>query len=245
MNATKSGIGTRMTALAILLALGVSAEAARAAVIDREYRSAALGSHPCTTIAILPAVSVNEDAGAEGLVERSWTEFCGDPGIRWMPADQVRAAVAGAPDGPASLATLAEAQIWRNGEVDSEVAGRLAQLLDVDAVLSVRIDRWEIVDGGRAMVEVTAVLSGADGARLWSISGTAGCGMPRSSVKRNFNADLSSIWNRGMEPREFRSEKLGCALYTLLSGWGGSLPAAPAYAGEGGPARSGTSAIDG
>lgn len=219
-----------MTALAILLALGLGAESARAAVIDREYRSAALGGRPCTTIAILPVVSVNEDEGAESLVESSWTEFCGDPGIRWMPAGQVRAALAGAPGAPANLATLAEAQIWRNGEVDPEVAGRLARLLDVDAVLCARIDRWEIVDGGRAMVEMTAVLSGADGTRLWSITGTAGCGMPRNSVKRNFNADLSSIWNRGMEPREFRSEKLGCALYTLLAGWEGSLPAAPAYA---------------
>jgi hypothetical protein len=243
MNVTKSRLVIGMTAMVVLLVLGASTGAARAAAADDLYRNASLASHPLTSIAILPVVSVSENADAERLVEESWVQFCGETGIRWMRADDVRVGLASGSAATAALGAAAEREIWRRGEVDSEVAGALARALGVDAVLSVRVDRWEIVDGGRAMVEMTAVLSGADGTRLWGISGTAGCGAQRSSTKRNFSNDLGWIWPARLEPREFGHEKLGCALYTLLARWEGALPEAPAYA-HSGSAPAETSAIE-
>ena len=243
MNATKCRFLIGMALAVVLLAIGASAPTARAATDDDVFRSAAPGARAFTTIAILPVASVNENTAAERLVEGSWTEFCGQGGIRWMRADDVRAALARTATGPADLEEV-HAQIWRRGEVDSGSAGRMARSLGVDAVLSVRIDRWEIADGGRAMVQMNAVLLGADGARLWSISGLAGCGAPRSSAKRHFSDDLGSIWSPRLEPRELGREKLGCALYTLLSRWEDSLPTAPAYARQGGSGPAEPTSLD-
>jgi hypothetical protein len=204
---------------------------AGAAAPDALYRDAKLASHPLATVALLPVVSVVDDPAAERLVEASWIDLYRAAGTTWMPAVEVRAGLARAMDG--DLGAEIDAQIWRRGGVDPAVAGRLARLLGVDAVLSVRIDRWEIADGDRAMVELTATLSGADGSRLWSISGLAGCGVPHSSTGRNFNADMSWIRDPRLEPRELDREKLGGALYTLLARWEPSLPVAPLYAHDG------------
>ncbi len=243
MNVTKCRFVIGMALAAALLAIGPRAATAREATADDDFRSAAPGTREIATIAILPVASVSGNADAERLVEESWTEFRGDGGIRWLRADEVRIALARTAPGPVDLDAV-HAQIWRRGEVDCEAAGRLARSLGVDAVLSVRIDRWEIADGGRAIVEMTAALSGADGARLWSISGVAGCGAPRGSAKRHFSDDLGTFWSRRLEPRELGREKLGCALYMLLSRWEGSLPAAPAYARQGGPGVAEPTTID-
>ena len=220
---------TGLAVAAILAALGASAASAGATALDDVHRSPEPGAHACASVAILPVASVNGSADAERLVEESWTEFCGGNGIRWMRAGEVRAAFAGTDTGAAELAGM-HRQIWRRGEVEPGEADRLARSLGVDAVLAVRIDRWEIVDGGRAVVQMSAVLTGADGQRLWSISGLAGCGAQRASTKRHFNDDLSEIWSPRLEPRELGREKLGCALYELLARWEGALPSAPAYA---------------
>ena len=243
MNATRKWFGAGMVFAAALLALAVSTAAARGTSADAVFRSAALGTREFATIAILPVASVSENPGAERLVEDSWPEFCGEGGIQWLRADSVRAVFAGAAAGSVDLDAV-HAQIWRRGVADSEAAGRIARQLGVDAVLSVRIDRWEIADGGRAMVEMSAVLSGADGARLWSISGLAGCGAPRSSAKRHFTDDLGTFWSKRLEPPELGREKLGCALYTLLARWEGALPAAPAYAHHGGSGAAEPTTLD-
>lgn len=234
MNGSKSRLASLMALVAIGLALGVSADAANPDSRDQVYRNSVLDGFQPTRVALLPVVAVAENLGAERLVESKWVDLYGDAGMEWMPADRVRARLAQASGERGNLSAEVDKQVWQNGEVDAAVAARLARLLGVDALLSVRIDRWEIADGGRGMVELSAVLTGADGTRLWSISGLAGCGTPSGSRGLNFNADMSWFRNPRLESRCPDEAKLGGALCNLLIRWEGALPAAPLYARDGG-----------
>jgi len=233
VNGSKSRLASLMTLVVIGLALGVSADAASPDLRDQLYRSSKLdGFHP-TRVALLPVVAVAENLAAERLVERTWVDLYAGAGMEWMPADVVRARLAQASGERGDLAAEVDGQVWQRGEVEPEVAARLVRLLGVDAVLSARIDRWEIADGGRGMVELSAVLTGADGTRLWSISGLAGCGVPSGSRDVNFSMDMSWFRNPRLEPRNPSEAKLNGALCNLLIRWEGALPEAPLYAQEG------------
>ena len=233
MNGSKSRFAILMTLVAIGLALGVSADAASPDSRDQLYRNSRLDGFQPTQVALLPVVAVAENLAAERLVERTWVDLYGEAGMEWMPADVVRARLAQVSGERGDLAVEVADQVWRRGEVDAAVAARLARILGVDALLSVRIDRWEIADGGRGMVELSAVLTGADGTRLWSISGLAGCGTPSGSRELNFNADMSWFRDPRLEWRCPNEAKLGGALCNLLIRWESALPAAPAYAQDG------------
>jgi hypothetical protein len=228
MNAAKNRLACPIACALVALAVGLSSAAARPIARDDLYRSARLDTHPLTTVALLPAVAVADDPGAERLVEFQWVALYGEGTTTWMPADQVRARLALAAGELGDLAREVNEQVWRRGEVEPRMAGRLAQLLGVDAVLSLRIDRWEIADGGRATVEMTAALTHADGTRLWSISGLAGYGHSIRSAEQSFNMDMSWIRRSYLEPQG-QDHKLGHALYGLLARWAWSLPA-PLYA---------------
>lgn len=233
MNRRKSKLASLMALVTIGLALGVSADAANHDSRDQLYRNSMLDGFQPARVALLPVVAVAENLDAERLVESTWVDLYGGAGMEWMPADRVRARLAQDPGERGDLAAEVDAQVWQRGEVDPGAAARLARLLGVDALLSVRIDRWEIADGGRGMVELSAVLTGADGTRLWSISGVAGCGTPPGSRGLNFNADMSWFRNPRLEARCPDEAKLGGALCNLLIRWEAALPAAPMYAQDG------------
>jgi hypothetical protein len=233
MKGSRNRIASLMALVAIGLALGVSADVASPDSRDQLYRNSRLDGFQPTQVALLPVVAMAENLNAERLVESTWVDLYGEAGMEWMPADVVRARLAGISGERGDLAAEVDGQVWRRGEVDAAVAARLARLLGVDAVLSVRIDRWEIADGSRGMVELSAVLTGADGARLWSISGLAGCGVPSCSRGRNFDADMTWFRNPRLEPQCLSEAKLSGALRTLLIRWEGALPEAPQYAHEG------------
>jgi hypothetical protein len=225
MSAMKIRFATvTVLALAVLSATAGEAGAALSSH-DQSYRNPALAEHRLATIAILPAVSVTGDSDVERWVERAWPLFYEQAQTTWMPAGEVRALVARSTDGSDGRLDQVRAQVWRQGEPDVAMAGALARSLGVDAVMSIRVDRWEIADGGRGMVELTAVLTGADGARLWSISGTAGHGRPPGSRERNFDTDMSWIRRSELEPRD-PENRLGLALCTLLGRWSVALPVA-------------------
>lgn len=210
-------------AFATVLALVASA-APQAAERDHTFRAAAVDRVPVTRVALLPVVSVVENENAERAVEATWLELYGGGPACWLGANEVRARL-----DAAGLET-AGAAVWRSGELEPADAARLVEALGVDAVMCVRIDRWEVVDGGRAIVEMTAVMQGPDGAPLWGITGGAGCGMPRGSRERNFDADMTWLRTARLEPSMLADAKLGGALCNLLVRWGGELPEAPQYA---------------
>ena len=213
-----------LAALPAVVATVTAGEVAAAiSARDRSCRNPALTGRRLATIAILPAVSVTGDRNAERWVEDGWPLFYGQAQTTWMPADEVRARIARSVDGSNERLDAVRGQVWQSGEPDAAFAGALARSLGVDAVMSVRVDRWEIADGGRAMVELTAVLTGADGARLWSITGLAGHGRAPGSRARHFDPELRWLRRPQLEPRD-PENRLGLAFCTLLARWSVALP---------------------
>ncbi len=201
--------------LALALAAGIANAGSRTR--DLTWCDPALSSHPLSTIAILPVVSLTGDERAERWVEMGWTIYYEQAKTNWIPSVLVRAAVPGP-----ELAEVRD-QVWRQGAPSSGAAVGVARALAVDAVLSVRVDRWEVVDGGRAQVELTAVLTAADGTRLWSVSGLAGHGRMPGSRDRNFNQELTWIRPAKLEPGPSQDPR-GMALCMLFARWTAALP---------------------
>jgi hypothetical protein len=218
MKGTRGKIYAALCAVIVLTPIVDDANAA-GSKRDRTWCDPALAERPLTSIAILPAVSVTGDERAEAWVENGWAMFYDQAKTDWVAADAVRERV---PD--ATLAAVRD-EVWRKGRPSAQAAVDLTRSLAVDAVLSVRVDRWEIVDGGRAMVELSAVLTAADGSCLWSISGLAGHGRSPCSRERNFNGDMTWFWRPELEPCEAK-DNLGYAMCTLFARWSVALPEA-------------------
>lgn len=218
MNRTRAGIYAALCAIIVLGPITHVADAA-ASKRDRSWCAPALAGRTLSRIAILPAVSVTGDEQAESWVENGWTLFYDAAKTDWVSAADVRGRI----DEPRLAAVRNE--VWRAGRPTAQAAVDLSRALAVDAVLSVRVERWEIADGGRAMVELSAVLIGADGSCLWSISGLAGHGRAPGSRERNFNGDMTWFWRPELQPREGQ-DPLGLAMCTLFARWSVALPEA-------------------
>lgn len=234
MKADAGRIGIRMVGMTLALVLGARGAVAAPAACDEVFRSALLDSHRTITVALLPVVSVNDDPVAERAVEEAWVAWYGASRMCWVPACDVRRCMQESTLDPENLTREVDRAIWRDGEVGPALAGRLAARLGVHAVLSVRIDRCGIADGGRGMVEMRAALTDADGTRLWSIHGCAGHGRPPGSRELNFDADLSVIRPPDLDWQE-RGHNLATALRSLMARWAWSLPDPPT--GEPSPER--------
>ncbi len=205
-----------------LLALGIASPAARSAGSDEVWASNALATRPMARVAMLPVVAIADDPAAERAVAQGWKDLCCGTAAVWIPCCDVVARLERAPAGGGELVRTIEGEIWRDGAASPRSAALAARLLGVDAVLSLRIERWELADGGRGTVALTATLTGADGRRLWSISGSAEHGRGLQSSEANFRFDDAAFWDPRLEaPREGR---IGVALYALLARWSPELP---------------------
>jgi len=202
-------------ALALALAAGIASAGSRTR--DLTWCDPALRSHPLSTVAILPVVSITGDERAERWVEMGWTIYYEQAKTTWIPAAVVRATL------PDSRLAEVRHQVWREGEPATGDAVELARALGVDAVLSVRVDRWEVADGGRGQVELSAVLTAADGTRLWKATGLAGHGLVPGSRNRNFDAELTWIRPPKLEPGP-PQDPCGMALCMLFARWTTALP---------------------
>lgn len=207
-----------------LVFLATATEAtAQSAPRDEVYCAKAVETQRLETLAFLPVVAVCDNALAEAAVEKGWLDLCSETKVRWLKPGEVEARLRSAAGRNHDLATDVEAEIWRLGTVTRETAVRVARALEVDGVLSIRVERWEIVDGGRGTVGLTATLTGASGAKLWSITGLAGHGLGRTSSERNWTPEMTLVWDPRLEPRP-EQQRLGVALYSLLARWSPELP---------------------
>jgi hypothetical protein len=227
MRAYQTGFAALAAAALTLLALGAEAAGPPPTVRYQVERTKGIAATQLGTVAILPPVAIDDNRKAEIAVEKGWRDLTVETRTRWLPADEVLARLCRVPGGIPDLAAEAEAEVWRFGAPLPGTGARLAHLLGVEAVLSLRIERWEVVDGGRGTVGLTATLTGVNGARLWSASGVAEFGAPRKSGEGNWIGDLTAVWDPRLEPRP-EEQRLGVALYSLLASWSPELPA-PLY----------------
>jgi len=232
MSTVKFGLAAATILVLTGLSIGAGEAGAAVSTRDRMTRNPALAERHLNTIAILPAVSVNGNEQAELWAEAGWALFYRQAETSWMTADDVRAHFVFA--GGSDLLDAARSEVWANAEPRSATARALANALGVDAVLTIRVDRWEIVDGGRGMVELSAALTAADGTRLWTATGLAGHGRSPGSRDRCFNADLTCFWPVRLEPGD-PENRLGLALCSLFTRWSAGLPVPMAPESTGGP----------
>ena len=169
-------------ALALLSALWLAAVAAgpssnrRGSDADVFWTRADLAQHLPSSIALLPAASFDSNSERERVAGVAWASNFGRTSYRWVSAPVSRALLSGAAGD--SLLRLARGSVLKDGRVDSLIAPALCARLRVQAVVSVRIDSWDIQaiepdqtgkPWSRAYVRAAAVDS--MGRLLWSAAG--------------------------------------------------------------------------
>ena len=128
-------------------------------------------------IAMLPVVSFNGDLQAEKLVENVLASMLRETGFKWMTGSSTRVLLRNAaPDD--SMLTVVRDDVKESPPVDSLLAPILCGRFRTDAVLSVRIDRWEQlkldpVQTGKpyTTMQVKAALVDSLGRLVWTASG--------------------------------------------------------------------------
>jgi hypothetical protein len=121
-------------------------------------------------IAILPAVSFVYLPTQRAYVEDAWLKRFETTHHHWIPAILCRERMAGTSKGGDSLLAKIGDQVRSRGRVDSLSSSSLAKLLQCQAMLCLRIDRWERLGRGgneRVFVDMTASLVDASGRLLW------------------------------------------------------------------------------
>jgi len=130
------------------------------------------------SIALLPAVSYDNNVKNEKTIESMFAQSLRPAGYRWVtPAvakEMIRAGMGG--DSALSAVDLA---ILRQGRVDSVTARRLCRTLRAQAVMSVRVDlfernevAWNQSGKPSTTVQVKAGLVDSTGRLVWSASGS-------------------------------------------------------------------------
>jgi len=129
-----------------------------------------------TEVAVLPAVAFIDDPQAVQVVEIYGSLLLAETGHVVQPASRVRQALMGVGERPNNpLYERLARQVRSEGTIDASLASTLTHLTGAPMLLSLRIDRWEVVDN-RAQVELTAALVDSTGRVLWKINGRAGHG---------------------------------------------------------------------
>jgi len=173
-----------MGVLGMVMATGASAGRPPA---DRVWTRPGADRLPIRRIALLPVVPSGAPGG-NSVGEQFLLHFFQD-GHDWVPPEICESALrALAPHRPDSCLRAISGQVFRHGLPDTTAVPRIAQALRSQAVMTVRVDRWErVVESDaritNAHVELTASLVDSAGRVLWRISGrqsqTAKYGVPQ------------------------------------------------------------------
>lgn len=168
-----------LACLAALTAAALPAPAfAQGRSLDTVTEAPGFDAKRLERIAMLPAASFARDLQNEKLVEGMLARALVGSGHRWLSTSTTRVLLRNAAPGDSLLNGVRD-EILKEGRLDSLSALRVCEKLRVDAVLCVRIDRFEQVtleptQSGKpsTTVQVRAALMGQDGRMLWSISGS-------------------------------------------------------------------------
>ena len=168
-----------------IAALVIAALAAPAGTAEKKGKKLdAIWVHPgiagfnIQSIAMLPPASFDRNLQSEKLADGTWGAALRGTGYRWIGSTSAREQFARQPGGD-SLLQLARTRLLDQPRVDSLLAPALCQRLRTDAVLTLRIDRWEKLEmefnqAGRpsTSVQLKAALVDSSGALLWTASGS-------------------------------------------------------------------------
>ncbi len=131
---------------------------------------------------MLPAFARGGNATAEAFFEAQWDSVFRGSGHVWRSADETFHSIVQGTATPESLGRALREQIRKTGHPNPAMARMLARLMQSDALLSLRLNRWDIVNAkpGVVTIEVLATLVDSTGTMLWQISGRQSDGVPES-----------------------------------------------------------------
>ncbi len=146
--------------------------------LDLVWARAGLDTMQLGRIAMLPAASYNHDLRNEKLVEGMLAVALRGSGHRWLSTTSTRTLLRTA-TGNDSLLNAVRDDLLDDARLDSATAIQVCDRLHVDAVLGIRVDRFEQVklDASQSgkpstTVQAAAALMDARGRLLWTISGS-------------------------------------------------------------------------
>lgn len=180
----RSGTFAHIAGIALVVGAAL-AIAAPAALAEKKGRKVDLiRVHPdfaafgIQSIAMLPPVAYDRNLETESQADAAWGAALRGTGYRWIGGVAARTLLGSRPGGD-SLLQLARTRLLDLGRVDSLLAPGLCQRLRADAVLTLRVDRWEKLEmefnqAGKpsTTVQLRAALVDSTGALLWSASGS-------------------------------------------------------------------------
>ena len=164
----------------VVLAVGLAAGLAHAQkprAGDELWTRPGADSLAVDRIAMLPAASYGADAAAERLVEGALARALRPAGYRWISAPMAKELLLARPGGDSLLKAVRRA-LLEAPRLDSLVAPELCARLRCDAVLTVRVDRWDQIrledyQSGKpsTTVQIKAALVDSLGRLVWTASG--------------------------------------------------------------------------
>jgi hypothetical protein len=169
----------------VALALGVLAGAfatadakAKSRTVERSWVNPDFARYGIHRIAILPATTFDGDDQASNATAAVWFgEFAARVPYEWISAEKVRLQLRSVSKQRDSLVNVINDQVQKSGKVEPKTADFLARVLGVDALLCVRIDKWQVMNSASsrqtATVELQATLVDRQAADLWKVAGSA------------------------------------------------------------------------
>lgn len=155
-------------ALGLLVAVAPAAHAKGPVLIDEQWIDPAFATHDPAKVAVIPAVTLLDFNPAHLATDLFFNQFRGD-GRAWLPPALCRLRFGATPHERDSVFRALALQVRREGRPDPATAAELARRLGVDALVFVRVDRWEHVTNPAPSTQIEARVEMLDstGASLW------------------------------------------------------------------------------
>lgn len=226
---------TRVLTCLLLLALTAPALAQKVGKkVDLFWTAPDFAAHEPRTIAILPAATYDGSVEARKQVEAAVSRALRETGYRWTSALITRDRLFKA--GGDSLVRAVNDQLLERPRVDSLEAPKFARMMFANALLTIRVDRYEqhaleVYQSGKASttVALTAALVDSSGRLLWTASGAETAeGVYYDAGSSQVDVSPGALVNRATPqagPPSF-PETLG----KLLTRWAPNFPAKQAAA---------------
>lgn len=156
-------------AIAVLSLLLADVALARTVIVDELWTHPEFSRFRLQRVAVLPAITLDDDRAVSRLVPERWRKSIQATGHTWIPSDVCYDRLGPTPASRVAAFHDLSEQVRRAGKFEPARARGLARQLDADALLLLRVDRWERQIGAREMayVDLTVSLVDSTGTCLW------------------------------------------------------------------------------
>jgi hypothetical protein len=141
-------------------------------IIDEQWTRRDFLEHGIRKVAVLPAVEFG-GFRSDHLVSIAFFNAFRESGYRWLPPSSVYRTLGSTQGARDSMFRAIALQVRGSGRTDPATSAWLTARLQVDALVVLRVERWEYVKDGNdaTIVEVRAEMVDSGGEPLWRVLG--------------------------------------------------------------------------